>query len=732
MPRKSNKKNVFRATPEEIRIYVAAFFTLVFAAIIVLRLLYIQVWEKNKYAQMADKQYIIEIPVAAQRGLIYDRNMEYLALNEPCVSIGLDKRQMAGTSREYAQKLARVLKVNSGQLRKRISSVKGNFVWLQRRIDVEFGPRIAALNLPGVRVERDTRRIYPHQEIASHILGFTDPDNKGLEGVELQFNSLLTGKNGRVVIQRDGRGRAVPENIVEHIPPRDGKAIVLTIDYIIQTIATEELRKAAREYHARNGIVVVCEPQTGEILAIANAPSYNPNDPAKYTPAMRRNKAVTDVYEPGSTFKIVLFSSMLEKNAKQVNDLVFCENGIYRHEGRTIRDVKKYGWLTVGDVLKNSSNIGTVKLAQELGGELLYEMLQAYGFGQKTNIDLPGETPGIVNEPKNWTNFSLASIAFGQEISVSALQMAMAFAAIANGGKLLTPHLMHGVLDEQGNFVGRQKEPEGKRVISTKTANVLTKLLVNVVEDGTGEPAKIAGLRVAGKTGTGQKALPNGKGYSATEFISNFAGFFPADHPKYMIYVMLDTDYRNQWGKYAAATFKRIAQRIQVQEKRLYSKMTSTPKTNQHSEPPREIKNFVMPNLVNRKYDFGRNVLEALGLNIEEQGRGEFILSQSIAAGTKIAPGEQVVLELFEVKKSDGRIIMPSVIGLSLREALSQLAIHNLEPVVYGHGQVRNQKPSPGSLVRAGARSVIECVESKVPSPVLRTPSRGKGILGVR
>ena len=725
--KKPTKKKVFRTSEAEVRIYAAAFFILTFAAIIVVRLLFIQVWEKRKYGQMADKQYVLEIPVEAQRGLIYDRNMEYMVLNEPCVSIGLDKRQMQGTARDYARKLSNVLHISQNRLQARINSVKGNFVWLQRRIDVEIGPKVASLNLPGVLVERDTRRIYPHQEIASHLLGFTDPDNNGLEGGELQFNDLLKGESGHVIIQRDGRGRAVPENVVEQVVPRDGKSIVLTIDYIIQTIATEELRNAARDFNARKGAVIVVNPQSGEILAMANVPSYNPNAPTDYPVSLRRNKVVTDVFEPGSTFKIVSFSAILENHLRNIEDLVFCENGLYRDNGRTIRDVKGYSWLTVADVLKNSSNIGTAKMAAELGGEKFYQAVQAFGFGERTGIELPGETSGLVNPPAAWSEFSLASMSFGQEISVSALQLAMAYAAIANGGQLLKPKILYGVVDENGELDPAPKTEIMRQAISAKTAKTLTNLLVNVVEAGTGQPAKIEGLRIAGKTGTAQKALPNGRGYSENEFVSNFAGFFPAEQPKYLIYVTLDTDNKNQWGKYAAATFKRIAERIRVQEERLLLRVTQAENNQKMNPATKEIYNFVMPNLVDRKFASSKNVLEEMGLQIEKSGSGEFIQSQSIEPGKLVSAGDVVKIELFEVKKSDGQIPMPSLIGLSLREALGQLALHSLEPVVYGRGQVKSQKPSPGSLVRAGTRCVIECDEPNLRSPVLPTSSVGSG-----
>lgn len=722
MPATKKKNGIFRLPTDELRIYVAAALTLLIAGVIVLRLLYIQLWEKHKYARMADQQYVIEIPVEAQRGVIYDRNMEYLALNEPCISIGLDKLQMTATSREYARILAPVLGSSAEDLRRRISTVKGNFLWLRRRLDVEIGPKIAALNLPGIRIEKDSRRIYPHHEVASHILGFTDPDNIGIEGIELYYNEVLRGKNGLVVIQRDGRGRAVPENIVRQVSPQDGKALVLTVDYIIQSIATEELRHALREYNARYGMVVICDPRNGEILAIANEPGYNPNHPARYAARLRRNKAVTDVFEPGSTFKIVTFSALLEAGNKQINDLVFCENGLYRHNGRLIRDVKNYGWLTVGGVLQHSSNIGTAKLAEELGPQAFYAMVEKLGFGRRTGIDLPGETAGLVKPPSAWSDFTLASMAFGQEISVSALQLVMAYAAIANGGVLHTPRVLKGVVEPDGRFRELEYNTKGRRVLSPETAHRLTELLIRVVEEGTGTPARIEGMTLAGKTGTAQKALPNRRGYSDKEFIANFAGFFPADAPRYLVYVLMETGMQNQWGRFAAATFKNIAERIRVQEKRLLTQHPERVPPGAEPELARELSAVVMPDLINRKATFGIEMLRSLGLEVEKRGRGAFIRAQSPAPGTRMQEGQKAVLDLFAIEPSDGLLQMPVVVGLSLREALNVLAIHNLEPVVYGTGQVRRQNPAPGTPVRAGARCVVECEPQAMRAP--ETPTK--------
>ena len=716
--RQVKKKKAARENTSTSRLYFVAFSLFFFASILVVRLLYIQLWESSTYSNMADKQYILKIPSQAHRGLIYDRNREYLALNEPCISIGLDKRQMKGSALHYAGKLAGATRTSSSKLRKRIEGVKGTFVWILRRIDADLGPGVAALELPGILVQKDTRRVYPHHEVASHILGFTDPDNRGLEGVEFGFNEKLRGEDGYSAISRDGRGRAVPENILTRHESRDGSSIMLTIDYIIQSAAAEELRKSIHEYNARKGTVVICNPQNGEILAIANEPNYNPNNPGASLIGNRRNRALTDPYEPGSTFKIVTFAGIFENKLKKESDKIFCENGIYLRNGRRIKDTKKLGLISVEDILRYSSNIGTAKLAEVLGKEKMFAIARSFGFGSKSNIALPGETAGILRDVDKWSNYTLASMSIGQEISASALQMTMAYAAIANGGFLLEPKILKERIDVSGE---RHVEPETKRkrIISKTTASKINRMLVRVVEKGTGKPARIKGLKIAGKTGTAQKALPNGKGYSSTEFISNFAGYFPANKPKYLIYVTLDTNKKNQWGKYSAATFKRIAQRIILQEERILSRrITESSLPQKKNAQVVEVSGHFLPNLKNRNFELAKASLETFGLVVKTKGNGYFIKKQSPAPGTLLEAGMEVSLELFETNRSDGFIKMPSLLGLSVREALNRLAIQNLEPVVYGSGKVVKQKPSPGTMVRSGIRCVIECNIAASAKPV--------------
>lgn len=714
-------QEVFSAT--EFRVYLIEVGLLFLAFVIILRLLHVQILERSKYQAMAERQYLIELPLEAQRGLIYDRNRSYLALNEPCISVGLDKRQMEGTAYQYARVLAPLLGVSQAWLRQRILSVKSPYVWLRRRLDLEVGPKIAELNLPGVRVVSDSRRVYPHHEVASHVIGFTDADNIGIAGIELQLNKTLMGKNGYKIIQRDGRGRQVPENVVERVEPIDGKNVVLTIDYILQTIATEELRTAVRQYNAASGTVIILNPKTGEILAMANEPGFNPNRPGDFGLQARRNRAVTDAYEPGSTFKIIPFAALLEHRRKTPDDLVFCEQGAFRFNGRRIKDSEPHGWLTVADVLAYSSNIGTVKLAQELGEKGLYEMAYRFGFGRETGVALPGENPGILRPINKWSSFSLASIAIGQEVSCNALQMALAYAAIANDGELLRPQIVQRIETPAGEVEYTMKPETVRRVMEPETAQMLRQLLIGVVEKGTGQSARIPGLAIAGKTGTAQKQRPDGKGYSEEEFVASFIGFFPANDPQYLILVKLDTDRQHQWGsKTAAPTFKRIAQKIRMYDERLKVTSNGQPPVNGKAQPVRsteEVNGLILPDLTTRHVGAARAVLQAMGLTVETEGAGEFVLNQVPPGGSAVRAGDKVRLQLFEVERSDGYLRMPNLLGLTLREALNRLAMAGMDPIIYGHGKVVRQKPEPGSLVRSGIRCVLECEPERINLPLI-------------
>ena len=711
------------AVNEESRLFATVFILLAFAAIIAVRLLYIQGIQNSKYSADALNQYLIKILREGRRGLIFDRRMQNLVLNEACVSIGLDKSRMNASSRDYARKLARLLNRSESWLRKRIQGGSGDFGWLERRVDSESGSKIATLIFQCIRIEKDTRRNYPQQEVASHVLGFTDTDNRGIEGIEYFYNDYLTGQNGWTLIQRDGRGRAVPEHVIQAVEPVNGRSLVLTYDLIFQTIAAEELRVATRKYNASSGSVIILEPNTGNILAMANATAYNSNFPGPYSVASSRNRAITDVFEPGSTFKIVPFAAMLETRKIDLAQAVFCENGRFKTNGRVIRDTKSHGWLLPADVLRVSSNIGTVKLTKSLGSEALFNMGKKFGFGQRTGIRIPGESSGYFKDIPRWSSFSQASIAIGQEVSVNALQIALAYAAIANGGNLLQPRIVRGLVGADGRIEKLEREPKRRmpqRVLSAESAKKLKDMLVRVVEKGTGKPARLPGIRIAGKTGTAQVPRRDGKGYAENEFIASFVGFFPAEKPEFLIYVVLKTERANQWGSRSAApTFRNIAKRIAVFLDEPDSRITANNGKREMQINSHELVKVVVPDLRNRRFEIAQASLKDIGLQPVFEGKGEFVHSQFPAPGSRLSSGDEVKLERFSAKTADGLNKMPRLIGLSLREALNKMAICNLEPMVYGSGKVVRQKPAPGSLVKSGIRCVIECESPAVEIPYL-------------
>ncbi|MDZ7343808.1 MAG: penicillin-binding protein 2, partial [candidate division KSB1 bacterium] len=501
------------------RIWALEFFFLAFGLLLVGRLIHIQILQREKYQKMAKGQYFSELPLLAPRGLIYDRHQNLLALNETCVSVGVDLR-MVKNRNEYAKKLAPILGESSHTLWERMRGDR-SFVWLRRRLDSEIAEKIKAAKLPGIRLEKDARRRYPHQEIAAHVLGYTDIDNRGLSGIELACDSLLRGRNGRKIIQKDAVGNALPEVSTPDILPVPGKSLILTLDYILQTMATEELRLAIDHFEASGGIVIITNPKTGEILAMVCEPSFNPQAPAAAALAIRRNRAVADLFEPGSTFKLVTFAGMLQEGRAKPDEMIFCENGSYRVADQIVGDHEKYGNLSIREVLAVSSNIGTVKLAQKLGREKLFQYARDFGFGMTTRLGLEGEVSGVLKKPVEWSGYTLAAMAMGYEVSVTAIQMVMAYGAIANGGLLLRPRILAGVIEPTGEVQHFDQVHVVRRVVSPAVARTMTQMMEAVVERGTGQNAAIAGVRIAGKTGTAHKPLTAGRGYSRKDFIAS-------------------------------------------------------------------------------------------------------------------------------------------------------------------------------------------------------------------
>ncbi len=694
------------------------FFFLCFGLLVVARLIYIQVLQSTKYQKMAKVQHLSEIPLLAQRGLIYDRSENLLALNEARVSVGLDLRLVKNRN-EYAEKLAPLLGLSAATLRETMRGER-NFVWLRRRADPDLAQKIKALKLPGVRLEKDSRRRYPHDESAAHVLGYTDVDNRGIAGIEMACESLLRGSNGRKIIQRDAIGNALPEVSIPDIPAINGKSLILTIDYIVQTIAQEELRAAMQSFDASAGIVVITNPNTGEILALVCEPSFNSNYPASYEMATRRNRAITDLFEPGSTFKLVTFSGILQEKKRDPDDIIDCENGVYPIAGEVVRDHERYGNLPVRDVLAYSSNIGTTKLARLLGKEKFFQYARDFGFGMMTGLELQGEVSGVLKNPVAWSGFTLPAMAMGYEVAVTAIQMTMAYGALANGGLLVQPKILAGVIEPTGEIRRFNKTEVVRRVISAPVAHTMANLLEAVVERGTAKTAAIPGVRIAGKTGTAHKPLTTGRGYARNDYIASFIGFFPANEPRYLIFVILENPRTTYWGGYVAApTFKKIAQRLiasapSKEQKITFEKMPETTITQGKATSGQVIqdsRSVIVPDVTGRSATISAAMLEKLGLKAASEGTGDFVLNQTPVPGSRVAPHTKVVLDLFEVEQARAAATskMPNLVGLSVREALQHLNLLKLEALVRGSGRVVRQYPSPGANISPGARCEIEC-----------------------
>ncbi len=566
-----------------------------FFVICLSRLFYIQCFRNKYLTLLARKQQNLFISLEPHRGTIFDRNLRPLAINLPAESLYIVPQEIK--DKEYTiQKLISVLNsvemppwmkprqvnpvrsnspeataaplvwtsngVNSSveagraYLKGKLDSNK-HFVWIGRKLPSDVADTVRKLNLPGVYFIKESKRVYPNFHLASHLIGFAGLDNKGLEGIELSYDRYLAGISGWGVLLRDGRQERLGlwEKLVL---PNNGYNLILTIDEVIQFIVERELDRIVEKFHPKSASIVIMNPLTGGILALANRPTYDLNRTAQTEDKIRRNRAITDLFEPGSVFKVITASAALEESIVEVEDRFFCENGAYRIANHLLHDHRPHGWLTFREIIEQSSNIGVTKVAQKIGKGLLYKYIKKFGFGGKLGIDLPGEVSGIVKEPSRWSELSIGAVPFGQEVGVTVLQLASAISVIANQGKLMKPYVVCEIRDEEGVLV-KQFYPEVlTRVISAETALKLKEILVGVIENGTGRLARIEGLPAAGKTGTAQKVEPSGR-YSHRKFIASFIGFAPADNPKIAVAVVVDEPQPVYYGGVVCApAFKNI------------------------------------------------------------------------------------------------------------------------------------------------------------------------------
>ncbi len=521
------------------------------------KLFFLQIQQRDRLAERATKQYQRRLPILSRRGTIYDRTGRELAVSLKVTSVFAQPAAVEDPA-ATAKALAPILDQPASDLAARLTTDKP-FVWLQRQLDPAQAEAITDLNLKGIGLFPESRRYYPRQELAAHVLGLVGLDDRGLEGLEHQYDDLLGGQPEFVSAQQDALGRVIfrQEEPERRAPIFD---LTLTIDEVLQYITERELQRAVEHSRAKAGTAIVMDPWNGEILALANQPTYDPNNYRIANAAARRNRAVTDAFEPGSVFKVILVAGALEEGVVRPGDRFFGENGAIEVSGVTIRDHEKYGWLTVREILTHSSNVGAIKIGQKLGKSFYYHYISGFGFGSLTGLDLPGETPGLMRRPKGWSALSLSVLSLGQEISVTPVQIATAFAAVANGGNLVRPHVVRG-LTAQDASLSREVEPVViRRVISPETAQTLLDMLRDAVEQGTGKEAALEEYSVAGKTGTAQKMDPATGRYSHQKVVASFVGAVPAESPRLVILVLIDEPETLRWGgSIAGPTFREIA-----------------------------------------------------------------------------------------------------------------------------------------------------------------------------
>jgi len=529
-----------------------------FLILCIARLLYIQFFRSSYLSDIARKQHNLFVELEPQRGGIYDFNFKPQAINISADSLYASPNEIRDKDKEnIINQLAAILNLERAFLRQKLWRKK-SFIWIARKITPEQALAIKKLNIRGLGFLKESRRSYPNSYLASHIIGFAGLDNTGQEGVEIYYDKYLKGEPGWGFFLRDARQKKL-DLWEEMVLPKDGYELVLTIDEVIQYIAERELDKAFKAHHAKAASIIVMDPHTGAILALANRPTFDLNTRNNVDKDQMRNRAICDMLEPGSVFKIVTASAALEEKKVNEEDKFFCENGAYRVASHILHDHRPHGVLTFREVVEQSSNIGTVKIAQILGNETVYRYVRRFGFGSRLGIDLPGEIPGSIREPRSWSKISIAAVPIGQEIGVTVLQLAGAISVIANGGQLMKPYIVQEIRDKHQEVIKKFSPQLIRKVISLDTAERVKKMLTGVIEEGTGKMARMEGFSAAGKTGTAQKLEPNGS-YSHNKFVASFIGFAPAEDPLLAIVVTVDEPHPYYFGGVVAApVFKNVA-----------------------------------------------------------------------------------------------------------------------------------------------------------------------------
>ncbi len=685
--------------------FLKSFFALFFLAVAA-KLVFIQIIEAPKYQKIARKQYEAKFVLPATRGKLYDREGNALVTNTMYQSFSADPKFIGDDAEDVAGEFSRIFGKPATYYLEKLQSQKG-FVWLERGVRPEIAKKIQPHD--GIVVINEPKRVYQYDDVGGTLVGFTDVDNKGISGLELELDNELRGTNGSIVLQRDGLGRTRPSADFPKIDPVDGNDVTLTINLKYQAIVEEELRRGITANKAEGGLAVMMNPKTGEILALAVYPGVNPNDITRFDMNQARDRVVTDIFEPGSVFKVVTASAAYEGKLVNPDSRFYAEHGamqvlINNRPVRVIRDTHPYEWLTFEQAVELSSNIVMAKVSKSIGPERFYRQARDFGFGMITGVDLPGEVRGRLKKPFEWSGTSLMTMAFGYEVGVTPLQIVAAYAAVANKGFLMQPYVVASIHNQKNDLIREQKPEKVRQVISEHTAQLLTQAFEKVVDDGTAKVVKLEGVRIAGKTGTAKKIV-EGR-YSPGDFTASFVGFYPVEDPQIVCLVMMDNPRARSYygGETSGPIFRAIAERI-VHSSWRFSHPLMT------QEPDVQDSTIRVPDVRTINVTIAQKILEGHGLTVKTFGKGDVVFRQSPDPGKLAQRGDGVTLVLNSesVPQKDGTVIVPNLKGMSLRRAINLLVVDDLDVHIQGSGIVVRQDPSAGQRVRTGSTLRIEC-----------------------
>lgn len=639
------------------------------------RLIYLQIIESDKYQEIARRQHQTRIDLSAERGNIYDRSGNLLASTIQSVSVAIDPN-MLENKKQTCTLISECTGIEYSKLIKKINSASGSFVWIKRGMMPEKAQKLLELEDQGLILINEYGRTYYYGSIGAQLIGTTNIDNHGINGIELAWDSLLSGKSGYMIMYRDGLGRLRPSAGLPKIPAIDGYSVKLTIDIDLQSIVEYELKQGVLHSKAYSGTAVAIDPSSGEILAMASYPGYSPNTKKGRTSQTMRNRAITDLYEPGSTFKLVTAAAALEEGIVSENDSLNGYQGALHLNNVVIRDVHPLGVVPFREAVIHSSNIIFSGIANSMKDNVFYKYIRDFGFGITSGIDLPGEVPGTIQKPEDFEPTSKRFMGFGYGISATALQVLNAYAAVANNGIMMKPYVVESVYDNDDIEITKVTPERIRRVVSEKTAKRLTNLLTSVVDSGTGQRAKVKGMKIAGKTGTSQQ-LHKGR-YSKQFYTASFAGFFPANEPKLALIIILDRPQRSYYGgSTAAPIFKDIALRWAALN---------------HEFPdetlPYSDNKYIMPLLVGLDYSKTNDFSAKFNMKLKNEDAEGLIINQSPKPYDQFDYNTLLKLNT-SPEKIEAKELKEILIGLPVRRGVAILAYHGYSIKLHGQGNIR-------------------------------------------